>query len=823
MGKKGEAVGAGQGQRGPLDQPRLGEVTLLRLKLSLACLPLVLAALCAVAQADTGRQLGDLDQDLKTLEDRVNGLEAQYINPDLLDRRYAVEARINEGLQFFLLQDYTRASVIFLDLVGDPRVKNKPAQRDSLYYLAECLYQNKNPIGARRHFQELLAMGAEEYYQPSVGRLIEIATQLGDHDQIENLYRSARSRSGGNAEPTLVYVYAKSQFFRGNDDEAMRSFEQVPGASDVNLQSLYFQGVILARRAAAAKEGAKRKDQKGQERAAKDAREDLDRSVRLFLQILELISPKPDEEKLLQLRELAQMALGRVYYEQAEFDKAIAQYQIIPRESENFDRALYEITWTFIKKGEIDQAQRNLDVLLLLDPEGALAPEARLLRGDLQLQLEAYAEAVETYQEVIDEYEPVRDNLRLIVNREGGAKEYFDALLGRDVNQARAIEVPPIVGAWVAQDPEMARNLAIAQDLDTGRVDVDESREIIEELEDAINSRSKIDIFPELKEGWGKGLEIETRYLELGRSLLELERDLVLKNARPSDAYRAAWQERRQIEARFDQIPKNREALAAREKQVKERYGSLQTDIYRLGYEIDSMRAQIVAMDKWMQDVKAQGQAPSAADEATVRESMNQLFEQVEALEAQRQELRKIVRRSSTQTGINDDVAEQEEEIKREFAAAIAAERRLLGELRGGQDPQALGQIDALQARVARQDQQLSSYFARLEKIVNRKVDEIRKELDTERIRVLQYDEELNLYTNNSESLANDIAQSNFRRVEEKFNDLILKADVGIIDVAWKRKEDRSVRIKALFESKGRDLKTLDGNFQGVLQDDEAQ
>lgn len=783
-------------------------------------------ALGSVASADTGTKLNEVAQDLGALQEKVNGLEARYINPDLLERRYEVQARLSEGLRFFLLKDYTRASVVFLDLVDDPRVKGKPAQRDTLYYLGECLFYNGNLIGARRHYNDLLSIGAQDYYQPVISRLIEIATSLEDHRNIENLYRSARSRAGGALEPSLIYVYAKSQFFRENYNEALRSFQQVPGTSEYNLQSLYFQGVVLAKRAADLKAGAKRKDPKIQEQDNKEAERSLKKSITYFEEILKLMGPKQDEPEMVELKELTRMALGRVYYELGDYEKAVDQYQYVPRNSDNFDRALFEVTWTFIKRGEIAQAQRNLDILLLIAPDSALAPEARLLRGDLQLQLEAYAEAVETYQEVIDEYEPVRDHLREIVARRGGAKAYFDALVGREVKQARAVEVPTIVEAWVNEDPEMARNLAIAQDLDSGREDIEESKEIIEELEDAINSRSKIDIFPELKEGWGKGLEVQVRYLDLKRELLEVERTLVLKNARPGDGYKAAYQERQRLGQRYDQIPKNREALAKREAAVKKRFDELQTQIYRMGYEIDSRRAQLVAMDKWMQDQKAQGQKLSPENEASVRQNLDKEFALLEEWEAQRQELRKIVRRSSTQTGINDDVAEQEGEVKREFAASMDAERRQLEQLRGnvgGQDAQRLREVDALLGTLERQDQALSGYFARLEKIVNRKVNDIRRELDTERIRVLQYGEELSAYTNNSESLSQEIAQNNFQRVESKFNELVLKADVGIIDVAWKRKDDRSVRIKELFQSKGRDLKTLEQNFRGVLAEEDAQ
>ena len=56
--------------------------------------------------------------------------------------------------------------------------------------------------------------------------------------------------------------------------------------------------------------------------------------------------------------------------------------------------------------------------------------------------------------------------------------------------------------------------------------------------------------------------------------------------------------------------------------------------------------------------------------------------------------------------------------------------------------------------------------------------------------------------------------------VEEKFGELVLKADVGTIDVSWKRKEQRTVKIRTLFEKKGQELKALE---QGVSEGEEAE
>ncbi|MEO1271271.1 MAG: hypothetical protein AAFX99_24530 [Myxococcota bacterium] len=450
----------------------------------------------------------------------------------------------------------------------------------------------------------------------------------------------------------------------------------------------------------------------------------------------------------------------------------------------------------------------------------AYSPEAKLMQGDLKLRLGEYADAVNAYQDVIDTYEPVKARLRDVIKRNDGSKAYFDALVGRDVAAVNRINLPGVVEAWIADDPKMTKTLNVARDLEVTRRDIRESQEIIAELEDAINSRSKIDIFPELKEGWGRGLEIETAFIGIKREVTDMEAGMA--GGMGGANYEAAHKERMRLQKMYSAIPGSRGELKAREKLVKERYDQLEIQLFKIGYEIDSMRAQLVAMNKWIQDVKTESKDITPDEEAAVREGMAKQQQLIEALEDERSRLRRIVRRAKAQTGINDEVAAREDDIRRAYRAALAREQQVLKENRNrlsSAERNQIQQIDTIMVRIEAQDEQLVTYFEQLDQIVNQKVAEIRSEVDQEKLRVLAYANELESYTGRSASLAGDIALSNFRRVEEKFDALILKADVGVIDVAWKRKEDRTNRIQELFELKGNDLKKLDKVFEDVRRE----
>ena len=63
------------------------------------------------------------------------------------------------------------------------------------------------------------------------------------------------------------------------------------------------------------------------------------------------------------------------------------------------------------------------------------------------------------------------------------------------------------------------------------------------------------------------------------------------------------------------------------------------------------------------------------------------------------------------------------------------------------------------------------------------------------------------------------IAFRSFSAVRAQFYKLVLKADVGIVDVAWSRKRERLDRIQQLSQQKAGELETLDRDFKLVLRE----
>ena len=67
-----------------------------------------------------------------------------------------------------------------------------------------------------------------------------------------------------------------------------------------------------------------------------------------------------------------------------------------------------------------------------------------------------------------------------------------------------------------------------------------------------------------------------------------------------------------------------------------------------------------------------------------------------------------------------------------------------------------------------------------------------------------------------------------FESVVDKFNEILVQTDVGLVDVAWSLRETVNGGTKKMTLSKAQELRTLDAEFSGIMREirdaeDEAQ
>jgi TolA-binding protein len=753
------------------------------------------------ANADVVRQLDQVEKQLQNADENLRFVETQFTQRPEPSDEEATLRRFSDGEIQYLLGDWTAASVLFYDLVSDPRFHKHPRYPDALFYLSDSLYEQQNYIGARLYLRELLSRPPTERYKEALSRYLSVASRLNQFEGIDEYIDQAKRLSGGQLPPELAYVYAKWLFKRTDLKREERiararaAFEPLTRSNLrlVRLQSAYHLGVLSV--------------QAG----------DLKDAITRFRALTAL--PASDLEEL-RIHELSNLSLGRLLYETGSLDEALDRYQEIPRNSESFVDSLYEIAWTYVKRGDYPLAKNAIDILLLVEPEAPLAPDARILQGHLLLKLQQYDEATGMYQAVIDTYGPVRDKLDELLTRTQDPVAYFDNLLSRN---ERTLDLstllPPVALRYARTQEVVAGAVALVSDLEAGRKGVGEARELAARILQALEERG-LETFPELQEGYTRADAVESGLTRVEQVLVALESSAVLEHLNGEERQRleAVRKERELLSRRFALLPATQQEVEERRKRMQARVDALDREAFRLGYELQSLRAVATAVRKWVEDTRAERQTPPEEEVAF----LGQLQAEADALEALHAELERTRTRLADERNTVATSVAGEERIRQQFYEVLQREHALVSSF-AGRLPEDVGRLlarlqevrertDGLRARVTAAKSALRAQLERRGRVIRDKVQAEQRLLS-------QYDTEVATVSGDARNLVGRIAFDSFRRVRQQFYDLVLKGDVGMVDVAFTRKQDKTVEIQRLSAQKDQELRTLERDFKEVLKD----
>lgn len=764
-----------------------------------ATLAAVLASPGAVrAEAPTpAERVAALERDTQALEKRLAFVLDQYGREVMPTDLTEAERRFSEAEIHFLLEDYGATAVLLYDLVDAPVFKRSSHYRDALYYLAESLYRQESYLPAKQFFLSLVKAGGGRYLQDALVRLVEISGRTGDYGEVDG-YLSRLVAGGTSLRPQVLYVYGK--FLHQRKDlkpeeritRALRVFSQVPADSEFGRAARYFIGALHVEQG------------------------DLKTALADFLAVTTAEAAEPRGEKIV---ELAWMAVGRVRYELGDLDGAIDAYQRIDRHSENFYESLYEIAWTYVKKGELDNATKACEILLVGASDTPLAPEARILLGNLQAREQHYDEAVSTYTEVINTYSPVRDEIDALLSLHADPVQYFNELIAKE-GASFDVEnlLPPVAVQWASTEEDVSHALGIVKELESGGTGVAEGEAIADRILASLDAGT-LEPFPTLAEGHRRGVEVRNGLLQLQSKIAALEADLVGSGASPELQARLdeAKKERGALEARVQALPSTKESRAQRDEVWIDQVEGLEKEVWNLKVASDSLDAQIVAVKKYLRDTQGQ-RTQSGEDEVlrrleTEKAVVDGLHQEASGLLEELTRLKDAVRAGTVDDGEGALRAAYEKALVREREAAERARTGL-----GAGAAVVASHASQLRERIAGMSRKVDGLLADIDRRAAVRRDAIRQQVLTERRRLESYGGQVQEVMGDTKDLVGRIALESFKNVRSQFYALILKADVGIIDVAWAKKADKSKEIQRLAQEKDRQLRLLDRDFAEVLE-----
>lgn len=749
-----------------------------------------MAGWSSAAQAQSPR--ADLPADVSSLQGELARLQTEYLRPQRLDQNLDLAGRLAEAQLRYFLEEWDTAAAMLVEIVENREFQSLAGWNDARFYLADSLFNERNFTLSRGVFEEIVETGDAEYSLDASRRLLEIALALNEYERLDELFASMQQRAGAAATPEISYVRGKALYFQGRDDEALGSMSQVSADHRLYNRAQYFVGVILTR-------GGRYSE-----------------SLAVFQSLAERLSEAtgPDARDLL---DLATLAIGRVHYEQQQWAEARFAYENIELESARIDVATYERAWTQIREGSIREAIRTLEFLEVVAKTPRYASEAALLRGDLYMRLQRYGEAVELFEAVANSYAPAEEQLRATLESAREPSAFFNALIDPETVTLR---LPTEVEPWVEEDSSLERALLMVSDRNNLMTDIDECRLIIEELDAVLVGASGAGVFPVFREGWGRVVELQGRVIVTRASLVDAEAAALMDRLGASSRtqYDQVHERRIQLQGQFLQSPRTFDQITESAQRATDVLNEDELEIFRSTQEIEGLLDELEALERFLQRQvlsrqRTQGEVSRLQAQLEVVESelRSQLDESDDLIQAMR--IRQI------QTSRSTDVGSTERELRRRLAEALNEERGLLRSSRSGVGDVDFARFDQLHETLDGVDAGVETFFREIGRMVAEQTADVRATLGGERAALDRYEAALDRDQAEVDQLAGEIAIASFMDVQRRFSALTMRANLGILDVAWREKEDISDSITGLFEERDREYRIMDADFAEIREE----
>jgi tetratricopeptide (TPR) repeat protein len=763
------------------------------------------AVALAVAALLPGRArpdpLSDAERGAGQVEDLLRSVEESAGRPEESQSDRAAQ-KFSSGETQYLLGDWPHAALLMGEALDDATFRAGSQAGTATFYLGDALRQSGACGAGRPYLAAYLAGGEAGHRGEALGAALDCALRLGHPDEVGPLLDEANRYHHGQLPPELRYLAAKAAFGRTDLTPEAR-YQQADAAfaavgAPFAQQAAYFQAVLRTERG------------------------DLAGAAERYAACVALSATDVRQREA---QDLCRLGLARVKGELGDLAGAIAAYGQVPIDSPYFDESLYEVASVQGRAGQLDPALQTTETLIELVPDSPLAARSRLLQGQLLLKQGKYETASQVYDQVIDENGRIRDDLDAVLTLHEDPVRYFADVLGQQGKafDASAAIPPPALRVALAR-PEMGRAAGLMQALEAESHEVREGRAISERIGAALGRGGGIDAFPRLRQGYAEAAAVENAAAVLQGKAASAAVEAAGSALDPAAQGELArvHAERLVLEGRLDALPRSSEAARIRLDHWRSRIDGLDRNAFQLGYDVEASRAAIAGTEVWLgsrrEEFKAQGQQR----EALIAE-LRKHREVVAGYDDELHRLRLEIAKARDAAG-GAAVLDEEAKLRSEYLSRLAEERLLLDGARGrvsGPARERLERAGAVSDRLAATSARARALADRMVAEAARRADAVRARLAAETAALASQAAALEAARSEARGAVGRVAYRSFGQVRRDYYDLVLRADVGLNDVAWTRKRDRLERIQLLSKQQVQELKELEQQFRPALKEEE--
>ena len=731
--------------------------------------PVVCFAICVAAPSIAGPKetpeelIAGSENSLTRLNVELQNIKRQYLevpDPGILRK---TEDALADARTRYLQGDYAGASVILSDLLGDERFAKGTELDATQYELADSHIHSGNPLSARAHLEMVLKRRNPKLF---VGALISyLSVARPGLPAVDAYMAQVPTMQAGPVPSDLLYAYAKylwrSPAQRARSQALFTALAADPRAPH-QKQALFFLG------------------------AEATARSDWTHAREHFERLLQLSKTDTCGDKL---RELAELAIARLDVELKEPTKAIAAYSRIPRTSEDFRTALYESAWAATQAGDVAGAQETLGLLELANDGNTDDPDVKLLIAALQRrrgsfkgvkeELYGLSRLFENREELVTEF---------LAKGKGLVDEYWSLI----IPEHGTPWLPRELAKWLPDDESSAAPL---------------TREYFEAKQSLIESE---DLAAYLHEYLREGQGISSAYIAEGSERLRrAEDDLRRTEEHLIEAARGYVAKGSLLEQRFQRWAQERDD--ARSKPTKtnragalaERTSKLSKQLFEQEFALRELSAGEVSLRELIRGARNRERDLTLAS----------IARELEVLRHDNGVLRIGVERARQRASRSLDAALDTDTTHEQSLAAVAPLFAAAIEQASATEGNRL-QTAWTNARTVRTE--AAQVRATIIERSRQKTKELKVQVERARANTTEEAKQLRGILDAAEPIVEKSTRKIFTSLRGNLHDYFIRAELGLADLAFERKQAMSARIRSVAESKERDLAKLDEDFRDL-------
>lgn len=719
---------------------------------------------------------------------------------------------VGDAVLLMASRDWDRAATV-LNKVVEKYPDHPTAFPEAMSLLGEAYFSSDQYLAARRAFRKIIDRGQEprfsQYQVPAIERLVDVAMRTRDDRSLDEVFVAMNRLPAASVTSGVMYARGKAFLLKKDWQSARQALMMVDTQSKYLHQAGYLLGLVAMKEAmpppAPAVEGAPPR---------RIPRQTFVPAIDQFYRVTKLPLDTPEHAHVV---DLAWLAIGRLFHETEDLLQAVDAYNHINRSSPEFGTALYELGWVYVRLGDMERAQRALEILAVADPKSKDIADGLLLRADLMLRAGQFEKALRVYEGVRAEYDPLSIKIDDFLRTTADPSVYFDKLSKGDTASFDANALPQMVVQWAREEENGPSAAAIVDSLAQCRKLIQQSNEMIRKLSVVVSSSNRVRAFPDLKAGEERALGLVNRI-----AVARLTVGQGLDAAEPSDLAGEIGQvraRRRSLEKRLRMLPVNDADFLDREAQAMRQWNVPSQTVQRMSLELDVMENQIKALRRVLRD-STKG---TVLEPAIVQRFELELLQHEKDIEYYRNQIRQmeqVLGAGKMQVGFGDQRFVEDAQVRIAYRDAIIREVQLAMGGAGGGELGAYARRSAPILQEAEEgDKRILGALGVLEQEVARRTTEVRAIMEQETVAMVGYEVQLEKLDREARGVVGEVARRNFGIVRDRLHNIVLRADVGITEQAWEVREEQMTRVRNLRIERSREEKLLKEELDEVLED----